>query len=54
MTAERLAAYHDFTRKHGVNRPLYILARLFLTPFFLVYFRLLAHRPRARATSRAA
>jgi glycerol-3-phosphate dehydrogenase (NAD(P)+) len=39
VNAERLAAYHDFTRKHGVNRTLYILARIFLTPFFLVYFR---------------
>ena len=39
MTAERLAAYHAYTRKHSVNWPLYILARIFLTPFFLVYFR---------------
>jgi glycerol-3-phosphate dehydrogenase (NAD(P)+) len=39
VNAERLASYHEFTRKHGVNRTLYILARIFLTPFFLVYFR---------------
>ncbi|HWW67014.1 MAG TPA: 1-acyl-sn-glycerol-3-phosphate acyltransferase [Solirubrobacterales bacterium] len=39
MTAERLAAYHEYTRRHGVNRPLYLLARVFMTPFFLVYFR---------------
>lgn len=39
MNAERLAAYHEFSRKHGVNLPLYVLARIFLTPFFLVYFR---------------
>jgi glycerol-3-phosphate dehydrogenase (NAD(P)+) len=39
VTAERLAAYHEYTRRHGVNRPLYLLARVFMTPFFLVYFR---------------
>lgn len=39
MPAERLAAYHRYTRDHGVNWPLYVLARIFLTPFFLVYFR---------------
>ena len=37
---ERLLTYHRFTREHGVNRPLYWLARLILVPFFLVYFRL--------------
>ena len=40
MTAERLARYHAYTRKHSVNWPLYLLARTFLLPFFLVYFRL--------------
>ncbi len=40
MDQERLASYHRFTREHGVNRPLYVLARLLLQPFFLVYFRL--------------
>jgi glycerol-3-phosphate dehydrogenase (NAD(P)+) len=39
VTAERLAKYHAYSRKHSVNWPLYILARIFLTPFFLVYFR---------------
>jgi 1-acyl-sn-glycerol-3-phosphate acyltransferase len=37
---ERLARYHAYTRKHSVNWPLYVLARIFLVPFFLVYFRL--------------
>jgi glycerol-3-phosphate dehydrogenase (NAD(P)+) len=40
MDEERLLSYHRFTREHGVNRPLYLLARLILQPFFLVYFRL--------------
>jgi len=40
VTEERLLAYHEYTRKHGVNWPLYHLARLFLLPFFLAYFRL--------------
>lgn len=39
MTAERLAKFHAYSRKHSVNWPLYVLARIFLTPFFLVYFR---------------
>jgi glycerol-3-phosphate dehydrogenase (NAD(P)+) len=39
VTAERLARYHAYTRRHSVNWPLYLLARVFLTPFFLVYFR---------------
>lgn len=39
MTPERLASYHEYTRKHGINWPLYLIARLFLEPFFLVYFR---------------
>jgi glycerol-3-phosphate dehydrogenase (NAD(P)+) len=36
----RLLAYHEYTRRHGVNRPLYLLARLSMLPFFLAYFRL--------------
>jgi glycerol-3-phosphate dehydrogenase (NAD(P)+) len=40
VTEERLQRYHDFTRRHSVNWPLYLLARVFMTPFFLVYFRL--------------
>jgi glycerol-3-phosphate dehydrogenase (NAD(P)+) len=39
MTAERLERYHEYTRRHGVNPVLYLLARIFMTPFFLVYFR---------------
>ncbi|HEV7769515.1 MAG TPA: 1-acyl-sn-glycerol-3-phosphate acyltransferase [Solirubrobacterales bacterium] len=39
MTAERLATYHRYTREHGVNWLVYLLTRIFLTPFFLVYFR---------------
>lgn len=39
MNAERLSRYHEYTRRHSVNWPLYILVRIFLTPFFLVYFR---------------
>ena len=39
MTAERLDRYHAYTRKHSVNWLLYLLARVFMTPFFLVYFR---------------
>ncbi|MFL5899099.1 MAG: 1-acyl-sn-glycerol-3-phosphate acyltransferase [Solirubrobacterales bacterium] len=40
MTPERLASYHGYTRKHSVNWPLYCVARAFLVPFFLLYFRL--------------
>ena len=40
MTPRRLQAYHDYTRRHSVNWPLYILARVAMTPFFLAYFRL--------------
>jgi glycerol-3-phosphate dehydrogenase (NAD(P)+) len=39
VTPDRLQSYHDYTRAHGVNPVLYLLARLFLTPFFLTYFR---------------
>ncbi len=39
MNAERLRRYHAYTRRHSVNWPLYLLARVFMTPFFLVYFR---------------
>jgi glycerol-3-phosphate dehydrogenase (NAD(P)+) len=40
MDEKRLLSYHRFTREHGVNRPLYVLARGLLQPFFLIYFRL--------------
>ena len=43
MTPERLERYHRYTRRHGVNWPLYLLARVFMTPFFLVYFRYVRH-----------
>ncbi len=39
MTAERLHRYHEYTRRHGVNRLMYLVARVLMTPFFLVYFR---------------
>ncbi len=40
MSEERLLRYHEYTRRRGVNWPLYLLARVFMIPFFLVYFRL--------------
>lgn len=40
MTQEQLEAYHEYTRKHGVNRGLYLFARVILQPFFLIYLRL--------------
>ena len=40
MNEERLRPYHEYTRRHGVNWPLYLLVRALLTPFCLVYFRL--------------
>jgi glycerol-3-phosphate dehydrogenase (NAD(P)+) len=39
MSADRLARYHDYTRRHGVNWLLYLLTRVAMTPFFLLYFR---------------
>jgi 1-acyl-sn-glycerol-3-phosphate acyltransferase len=39
VTAERLHRYHAYSRQHSVNWVLYLLARIFMTPFFLVYFR---------------
>lgn len=43
MTDARLAAYHQFTRKHGVNRVVYFVARCMLQPIFMVYFWLSRH-----------
>jgi glycerol-3-phosphate dehydrogenase (NAD(P)+) len=40
VTEEQLRRYHEYTRKHGVNPLMYLLARLILQPFFLIYFRL--------------
>jgi glycerol-3-phosphate dehydrogenase (NAD(P)+) len=39
VTEERLQRYHAYTRRHGVSWPLYLLARLAMTPFFYAYFR---------------
>lgn len=38
--AERIAAYHDYTRRKGVNWAIYLIARLFLQPAFLIWLRL--------------
>jgi 1-acyl-sn-glycerol-3-phosphate acyltransferase len=40
VTEARLQAYHDYTRHHSVNWPLYLLARALITPFLLAYLRL--------------
>ena len=40
MTDERFERLHAYTREHGVNMALYVVARIILQPFFLVYFRL--------------
>ncbi|MBA2521956.1 MAG: 1-acyl-sn-glycerol-3-phosphate acyltransferase, partial [Solirubrobacterales bacterium] len=37
---ERIAAYHDYTRRKGVNPVLYLLVRLLFQPAFLIWFRL--------------
>jgi glycerol-3-phosphate dehydrogenase (NAD(P)+) len=39
VTEERLRRYHEYTRRHGVNWLMYLVARVLMTPFFLVYFR---------------
>jgi glycerol-3-phosphate dehydrogenase (NAD(P)+) len=40
VTDERFERLHAYTRSRGVNMPLYLLARLVLQPFFLLYFRM--------------
>ncbi len=40
ISDERFNAYHEFAREHGVNRLVYMLVRLVLVPFFLIWFRL--------------
>ena len=40
MTDERFERLHAYTREHGVNMALYLLARGILQPIFLIYFRL--------------
>jgi 1-acyl-sn-glycerol-3-phosphate acyltransferase len=38
--AERIGAYHEYTRTKGVNWPLYVICRAFLVPAFLIWLRL--------------
>ena len=40
ISDERFERYHDYARRRGANTALYLLARLILVPFFLVWFRL--------------
>ena len=40
ISDERFHGYHDFARRHGVNRVIYMIARLILVPSFLIWFRL--------------
>jgi glycerol-3-phosphate dehydrogenase (NAD(P)+) len=40
ISEERFQRYHRYAREHGVNRPMYLLARLLLAPIFLLWFRL--------------
>ena len=37
---ERLLGYHRFTREHGVNFVMYVIARAILQPAFLIWLRL--------------
>ena len=40
ISDERFLRYHRYAREHGVNRFLYLLARLVLQPAFLIWLRL--------------
>jgi glycerol-3-phosphate dehydrogenase (NAD(P)+) len=40
VSEERLGRYHAYAREHGVNFVMYVVARLFLQPFCLIWFRL--------------
>ncbi len=40
MSEDQLQRYHDYTRKHGVNWAIYLLARVILQPALLIYLRL--------------
>jgi glycerol-3-phosphate dehydrogenase (NAD(P)+) len=40
ISQERFDRYHDYARRHGVNRLLYYTARVLLVPCFLIWFRL--------------
>jgi 1-acyl-sn-glycerol-3-phosphate acyltransferase len=42
---QRLHAMHDYTRKHGVNRLVYLTIRLVLQPFFTVWLTLARTKP---------
>ncbi len=43
MSQQRLQAYHEFARDHGVNAVLYLLARLVVQPLCLIWFRVARH-----------
>ncbi len=38
--SDRISGYHEYTRTKGVNWVIYVVARLFLQPAFLIWFRL--------------
>ncbi len=40
MGDDSLLRYHQYTRKHGVNRAIYLLARVILQPAFWIWLRL--------------
>jgi glycerol-3-phosphate dehydrogenase (NAD(P)+) len=40
ISDERFQRYHDYARRHGVNRVLYVIARAILQPAFWIWFRL--------------
>ena len=40
ISAEQFERYHAYARSRGTNRALYYLARVILTPCFLIWFRL--------------
>ena len=53
MSEEQLQRYHDYTRKHGVNWVIYLLARMILQPALLIYLRL-SRQGRANARVKGA
>jgi glycerol-3-phosphate dehydrogenase (NAD(P)+) len=40
ISEERFQGYHDYARRHGVNRLIYVIARAILQPAFLIWLRL--------------
>src|SRR6185503_19496110 len=40
ISEERFRRYHDYARRRGVNRLIYLVARVILQPAFLIWFRL--------------